>query len=856
MLPLDQIDPKPIMPAPATRPTTPAPLDALDLYARGRECLLANQRYNGIKLLEKAIALDPDSFEPAYTLGRAYLSVGMTDKALESFLRAAVIKPENLDIQAELGRAYFNRGDLDRAIEHLRLARLTDDYAAGDVTAPVVDYRLAVALQRKGYDRAAMDVYEGLIKRLAHPSPQMRSNPEVAYLLAHPETLVQEVAQLYEKHGQADDALRAYRFVAERSPDDLAIRSKIAALLVQTGKGDEAVAAAGDAVRRFRASPESLALLRDTYHKLGREADMSRELRKLYAERPNDRPILFALADALESTGRGAEAETLLAREAEQRGGTPGGAEILARLVELYTDRGQPTRAAKLLVESAAKNPDASGELSPQWWQLVRPGRRDALRIEQMRDLAVDAEAQAAKWFYVRRVAQAWSREMPARDALDRAVQAQPLFPPAIRAKASEIWAEAATPESAKIEKTKVLIDACRAAAHDDLADELDGMILLGRKQADEAIKALTRATQSRASSSPEAQFALAAACRTAGNNSKFEQILWRMISDHPRIADPYAALFRYYLEQGQLNGARRVLSVWRVGMPENVESRLLEATLQLRISKQRDEAERSLLAIARDNADDPEVLANLRAFYTEVDRLPKFIELLEEEVVRRPHNYVAVAQLVDVYASGDRKPDATRVLDATRQSISGDADRLYLIAHLYDRVDQPQMVEQVLLDVLRIDPAFAPAGNDLGYTWADAGQNLERAESLVRRALQEEPDNPMFLDSLGWVMYKRGQFDDARRHLEQAVAAQNFADPVVLDHLGDVLYRLHENTEALKQWQQSLAKLGEMNPKERDEVKNLRLQLNQKLKQAQAGEPVNVAPVVEDSPTPKQAKN
>jgi tetratricopeptide (TPR) repeat protein len=328
------------------------------------------------------------------------------------------------------------------------------------------------------------------------------------------------------------------------------------------------------------------------------------------------------------------------------------------------------------------------------------------------------------------------------------------------------------------------------------------------------------------------------------------------MISDHPRIADPYAALFRYYLEQGQLNGARRVLSVWRAGMPDNVEARLLEATLQLRRTNQREEAERSLNAIARDNADDPEVLANLRAFYTEVDRLPKFIELLEEEVARRPHNYVAVAQLVDAYASGDRKADATRVLDATRQSIAGDVDRLYLIAHLYDRVDQPQMVEQVLLDVLRLDPAFAPAGNDLGYTWADAGQNLERAESLVRRALQEEPDNPMYLDSLGWVMYKRGQFGEARRHLEQAVAAQNFGDPVVLDHLGDVLYRLHDNAEAQQQWKQSLAKLGEIDPKERDDIKNLRLQLNQKLKQAHAGEPVSVAPIVEEPATPKQAKN
>ena len=64
------------------------------------------------------------------------------------------------------------------------------------------------------------------------------------------------------------------------------------------------------------------------------------------------------------------------------------------------------------------------------------------------------------------------------------------------------------------------------------------------------------------------------------------------------------------------------------------------------------------------------------------------------------------------------------------------------------------------------------------------------------------------------------------------------------MDHLGDALYRLSEKIEAAKQWQRSLQRLGETDPAERDDLKQLRLQLRQKLQQDQKGQPVTVAPV------------
>ena len=70
------------------------------------------------------------------------------------------------------------------------------------------------------------------------------------------------------------------------------------------------------------------------------------------------------------------------------------------------------------------------------------------------------------------------------------------------------------------------------------------------------------------------------------------------------------------------------------------------------------------------------------------------------------------------------------------------------------------------------MDPRHAAASNDLGYTWADEGKNLDGAERLVRVAVDAEPDNQSFLDSLGWVLYKRSKFSEAQTYFEAGSAA------------------------------------------------------------------------------------
>ncbi len=850
MLALDEIEPKPQLEKPATAPAGEAPLAALDLYARARDARARNQLFSAINLLEQASRLDPESFEVWFSLGSAYQRAGNFEKAVAAYQRAELIQPDDLVLQAELGRAYMQRGDTTRGIRHLRLARMTSEYSTDDGLAAAVEYRLGVALQQGGYDRAALDMYAAVFRRLQQPSGALRSNPEIAYLLNRPEFLLEQLGRLYEKHGQWDEAMRAYRMVAERQPDDFNAQARVVNMQMSAGHPNEAMRGAVELVTRFRANQESLTLMRDVYRQAGRSEAAVTQLQSLHEQNPNDRTILFALADSLDAAGRTADAVNLLSDAAQRRDGDP---EILSRLVNLLAADGNLERAALVLIESAALRPDTTIEILPLWARLVSPGRKPTLHLADIQKLVVPTDAQPAKLYFAARVAEAWNRPSAAEAALRRAVEARPVFPPAFRALADAIWTEPRVDEQQKQQASDQLIAAARAAGAESLATELAGISLLARKKFDEAQRTLAQALQL-GGKSPELALTHARALRASGNTQRFEQLTTRLMSDHPQFAPAYSEMFRYQTDRGNISGSRNVLSTWLATMPDDVDARLLEASVELRFNRRLDQTERLLLQVFSQHPDRMDVLTILRAFYTESGKLSVYVDLLEAQRIAHPYNYPAAAQLVDVYLAQERLAEAARVVDAARDALRDDPDRLYFVSHLYSRVNQPALSEQVLEEVLRVDPSYTSAANDLGYTWADAGRNLDRAEALVRRAVESEPANPMFLDSLGWVLYKQGQFDGARRYLEQAVANSRPADPVVLDHLGDALYRLNDSESAAVQWQLSLQRISSSPAREQHNA--LKLQLEQKLKQLAQKQPVSVAPIAQDVPASGQAKN
>ncbi|MFO0944386.1 MAG: tetratricopeptide repeat protein [Planctomycetota bacterium] len=148
-----------------------------------------------------------------------------------------------------------------------------------------------------------------------------------------------------------------------------------------------------------------------------------------------------------------------------------------------------------------------------------------------------------------------------------------------------------------------------------------------------------------------------------------------------------------------------------------------------------------------------------------------------------------------------------------------------YVLSNIYSLAGNMPKAEEQLEQLIESDPRtlpreiFAGANNDLGYLWADEGKNLDRAESMIRRALEISPGNAAYLDSMGWVLFKQGKFDQAIDYLKQATALETGDDAVIWDHLGDAYRKSDKLSEARKAWEKAV-ELYKKDPREKERAK------------------------------------
>jgi tetratricopeptide (TPR) repeat protein len=121
-----------------------------------------------------------------------------------------------------------------------------------------------------------------------------------------------------------------------------------------------------------------------------------------------------------------------------------------------------------------------------------------------------------------------------------------------------------------------------------------------------------------------------------------------------------------------------------------------------------------------------------------------------------------------------------------------------------FERLKRIDEAADAFRETLKINPDDSHASNYLGYMWAENGMMLDSAKLLIENALLKEPQNGAFLDSYGWVFYQIGDYEKARRYLEEALKHID-DDPVPYEHLGDVLFKLREYKEAAAAYKRSL---------------------------------------------------
>ena len=151
------------------------------------------------------------------------------------------------------------------------------------------------------------------------------------------------------------------------------------------------------------------------------------------------------------------------------------------------------------------------------------------------------------------------------------------------------------------------------------------------------------------------------------------------------------------------------------------------------------------------------------------------------------------------------RSTEAIALLQLALERFPDHPGVLYQIALIQDKAGLARESVKSFESLLRARPEDASLLNALGYSLADRNQKLPRAEQLIRKALEASPDNPAFLDSLGWVRFRRGDIAGALPHLERAFRI--FPDAEIASHWGEALWMSGKESEARALWARSLAR-------------------------------------------------
>jgi len=179
-------------------------------------------------------------------------------------------------------------------------------------------------------------------------------------------------------------------------------------------------------------------------------------------------------------------------------------------------------------------------------------------------------------------------------------------------------------------------------------------------------------------------------------------------------------------------------------------------------------------------------------------------IALLEEAVRRHADEPLAYVSLAQAYSEADRGAQAVKVLQEAQAKFPTDDTIAFELGTVFDKQKKFADAESAFRQVLARDPENATALNYLGYMLAERGERLDESVTYLKKALQIEPENGSFLDSLGWAYFRSDKLDLAEDNLRRA-ADQLRTNSVIQDHYGDVLFKLGRYDEAIAAFTRAL---------------------------------------------------
>jgi len=193
----------------------------------------------------------------------------------------------------------------------------------------------------------------------------------------------------------------------------------------------------------------------------------------------------------------------------------------------------------------------------------------------------------------------------------------------------------------------------------------------------------------------------------------------------------------------------------------------------------------------------------NAAIIYHEQGEIHSAIDLLAAAMEKAPESAEIPLYLGSFYEELENFESAERVLLQGLEIDPENAKILFRLGVVYDKWGKKAESIDAMKKVINLEPKNANALNYLGYTYADMGRNLDEAEQYIIQALELMPNDGYITDSLGWVYFKKGEFEKAVKYLEMAVELVP-DDPIILEHLGDAYLKLNDREKALKFYERS----------------------------------------------------
>jgi tetratricopeptide (TPR) repeat protein len=186
-------------------------------------------------------------------------------------------------------------------------------------------------------------------------------------------------------------------------------------------------------------------------------------------------------------------------------------------------------------------------------------------------------------------------------------------------------------------------------------------------------------------------------------------------------------------------------------------------------------------------------------------DRSEEAIKILKNVTAQDPKDLEALMALGNIERGRKKFADCTQtytqginVLPAANEKSSW--VYYYFRGICEERSKQWSKAEADMRKALELQPEQPHVLNYLGYSWIDQGINLDEGMKMIKRAVEQRPDDGYIVDSLGWAYYRIGNYEDAVKNLERAIDLKP-EDPTINDHLGDAYWRVGRTLEARFQW-------------------------------------------------------